>query len=83
MAASKKDGGKNRKFGRHSRNPSSVNQPKRTERNRAKRAAKSHALKINTSHVCPPHNDPKRSKEGRQRWDFVQWRGVRVRFECL
>lgn len=81
--ASKKDGGKNRKFGRHSRNPSSAMQATRAERNRAKRAAKSHALKINTSHVCPPHHDPKTSKEGRARWVMIEWRGIRQRVGCL
>lgn len=34
--ASKKEGGKNRKIGRHARNPSSANQAKRSERNKAR-----------------------------------------------
>jgi hypothetical protein len=58
-------------------------QKQRTERNRAKRAAKSHALKINTSHVCPPHHDAKTSEGGRARWVMVQWRAKRQRVECL
>jgi hypothetical protein len=39
MAATAKSGGKNKKFGRHARNPSSKNQAKRTERNKLKRKA--------------------------------------------
>lgn len=42
---SKKEGGKNRKFGRHARNPSSAMQAKRTERNKAKRIALMHERK--------------------------------------
>lgn len=38
MAASKKEGGKNRKIGRHSRAPSNTGQKQRTARNKAKRA---------------------------------------------
>lgn len=76
MSAGKKEGGKNRKFGRHARNPSSVNQARRTERNKAKRAQK-------IVHNPPKHNDPKRTKDGRHLWTFVQWRGTRVRVECL
>lgn len=46
MAASKKEGGKNRKIGRHSRNPSSKLQKLRTERNKARRLAALKARKV-------------------------------------
>lgn len=40
MASNQKQGGKNRKLGRHSRNPSSKMQASRTERNRLRRERK-------------------------------------------
>lgn len=75
--ASKKEGGKNRKIGRHSRNPSSQQQAKRTERNKAHRAEK-------LVHI-PPHkpNNAKVAPSGRHIWGFVEFRGKRVRVTCL
>ncbi len=51
--ASKQAGGKNRKFGRHARNPSSKLQRTRSDRNKARNIAA--APKGSHGHVCPKH----------------------------
>lgn len=71
--ATKKEGGKNRKIGRHSRNPSSKMQAQRSAKNKAKRIAA--AGKKATSHICPKYHNPKRTKVGNLLWDLVRWRG--------
>ncbi len=50
---SHKTGGKNRKFGRHARNPSSKLQKQRSERNKARNIA-AHPKDCH-GHVCPAH----------------------------
>lgn len=73
-----KQGGSNRKFGRHARNPSSQNQAKRTERNKARRAQ-------SIVHVPPPYNQHAltgRSKGGNLLWDTIEFRGKRERVYC-
>ena len=76
MASSKKEGGKNRKIGRHSRNPSSCNQAKRTERNKAKRAQK-------VVRTPPKHNNPATTSTGRHVWVETVFRGKRERVYCM
>lgn len=75
--ASKKEGGKNRKFGRHARNPSSANQAKRTERNKAERAQKTVHIPARTSHELRKLN-----KAGNLVYDTIEFRGVRQRVYC-
>lgn len=52
-----KQGGKNAKFGRHGRNPSSKLQAVRSARNKAKRIARAVKLygKASIGHTCPRH----------------------------
>lgn len=84
--ASKKEGGKNRKIGRHSRNPSSANQAKRTERNKA--AALARAKAANPKGLG--HTIPERYRQGNQHmlhspqdtrygWRTLEFRGQRTR----
>lgn len=51
MSKKSKEGGKNKKIGRHSRNPSSKLQAQRSNRNKDKRIAR--APKGSVGHFCP------------------------------
>jgi hypothetical protein len=79
----KKEGGKNRKIGRHGRNPSSINQAKRTERNKA------HRIKIanpkGIGHIPPKYSRfalVGRSTSGKYLWMTLCFRGKRTRVYC-
>lgn len=76
--ANKKEGGKNRKIGRHARGGSSINQAKRTERNKAKRAQPI----VHTPPAYGRHALSGRSKAGTALWMTVEFRGRRERVYC-
>lgn len=77
--ATKKEGGKNKKIGRHSRNPSSQHQAKRTERNKDKRAQRL----VHNPSKTNRHMLHGVSKQGRMLWGTVEFRGVRIRVYCI
>jgi len=84
--ATKKDGGKNRKFGRHARNPSSVNQARRTERNKDRRIAanpQGRCREGKSPTPSPKYNNPRLSASGKHLWAYVEFRGVRELVYCL
>lgn len=77
--ATKKEGGKNKKIGRHSRNPSSQHQAKRTERNKDKRVQRL----VHNPSKTNRHMLHGVSQQGRMLWGTVEFRGVRIRVYCI
>lgn len=82
MAASKKDGGKNKKFERNSRAPCNSGRSLRLERNKAKRIAR-HAKRMGldkagiaaaTAHVCASRPAPDFNAHGVCQW--ITLRGI-------
>ena len=73
--ANAKEGGKNKKIGRHARNASSKMQAKRTEANKKARVQK-------VAHIPSPYWDPKRDRFGNIRWIEITFHGKRERVHC-
>lgn len=73
-----KQGGSNRKFGRHGRNPSSQNQAKRTERNKARRAQRI----VHTPPKYGQHALTGVAASGKTLWQTTTFRGKRERVYC-